>query len=807
MNVDMLRRHLAALRIHPDGVKYVIASGLAPPQMLLRSGPQHNLTGDIATTLCTYLDDAVKGDVVPRWQVSSLLAERAFLVDLEYRGGVVLALNHPLPVPLTITNKRGRHQRVEYTPDALVVDDKSVQVIELKTDGEADELVKARPYDWRKTAEGYEYTTARMYFESIGLQYAVVVSSSLPWIRTRNQQFLARQSDPEPNGAVDRRIISYVRRHSPASLDMIIAACNLTTAGPILRLIKGATLHVDLDHALLSSPDSAFVCISAAQACAAARGFASIQATAGTQATVPVSATADPRHLDKLGERIITVQGGTYNDGSDWTPSRRTKQRWAKAFRTGGAIALNPKWSRCGRRGSRVSDWHEKLLVTCIASARGSGTRPSRVTAFGTYEKALKKVARQHRCQERHIHYSMFCKLWKQRDHCTKDAMSRGGRRLANAVEPYGDVDTQMVLADGPFQVAHIDHCLAPSYTKDGKGATGKPWLTILVDDWKGEPLARVLTNKYPSHRTDLALLRDCVRRHGRLPHTIFSDHGSDFMGRVFIGALAAFGVSSLFRPETDPRVGHRVERTFGTFATTVCQGYEGFAFDIPNARAASKKKHPSLGPKRDLSDLQRHVDHLLFEVIPTLKPLDGSDSKLDARLKFEKTYGRQGVPINADLTFLIVTAPPLKERGCIEPSGAIRVADQRFYAPALIDIDVRVRDLSLRREPEDPAVLYFVLDGQWHVAKSRDARKSHGRSDESIRAEAQRQKRPTAKDRAERRRALHSRPRRSRGQPRPTRSAKSTHRPTKNISQRQVHAAKASRPLSTLPLPFDVRV
>ncbi len=805
MNVDTLRRHLAALRIHADGVRYVVTSALAPPNILLRSGPRHNLTGDIATTLCTYLDDAVEGDVVPRWQIASLSAEHAFLVDLEHRGGVVLALNHPLPVPLTITNKRGRHQRIEYTPDALVVDDKSVQIIELKTDGEADELVKARPYDWRTTADGYEYTTARKYFQSIGLQYAVVVSSSLPWIRTRNQQFLARQSDPEPNGAADRRIISYVKRHSPASLDRIIAACNLSTAGPILRLIKAATLHVDLDHALLSSPNSTYVCASAEQACAAARGFASIQAAAGARATVPLDITGDPGHLDKLDARIIAVQGGTYNDGSDWTPSRRTEQRWAKAFRVGGAIALNPRWSRCGRRGSRVSAWHEKLLVTCIASARSSGTRPSRLTAFGGYETALKKAAREHSCREHNIHYSMFCKLWKQRDHCTKDAMARGGRRLANAVEPYGDVDTQIVLADGPFQVAHIDHCLAPSYTQDGKGATGKPWLTILVDDWQSEPLARVLTKEYPSHRTDLALLRDCVRRHGRLPSTIFSDHGSDFMCRAFIGALAALHVSSLFRPETDPRVGHPIERTFGTFATTVCQGFEGFAFDVPNARAVSKKKHPSLGPKRDLSDLERHIDHLLFEVIPTLKRLDGGDSKLDARTKFEKTYGRQGVPVEADLTFLIVTAPPLKEKGCIEPSGAIRVLDKRFYSAALIDIDVRAHDLSLRLEPEDPTILYFVLDGKWHVAKCRDARKSRGRSDESIRSEAQRQKRPTAKDRAKRRRALHSRPRRTRGQPRPTRPAESTRRPTKNSSERQVRATKPSTPLPTLPLPFDV--
>jgi hypothetical protein len=383
--------------------------------------------------------------------------------------------------------------------------------------------------------------------------------------------------------------------------------------------------------------------------------------------------------------------------------------------------------------------------------------------------------------------------------------MARGGRRLANAVEPYGDVDEQIVLADGPFQIGHIDHCLAPAHAKDGSGTEGKPWLTILVDDWKGEPLARVMTGKHPSHRTDLALLRDCVRRHGRLPHTIFSDHGSDFMGNVFVGALAALGVSSLFRPETDPRVGHRVERTFGTFATTVCKGHDGFSFDIPNSRAISKKKHPSKGPKRDFNELVRHTDHILFEVIPTLKALDGGESKRDARVRFEKLYGPQGVAVKPDLAFLIVTAPPLKEMGSIEPSGAIRVQDKRFYTKALVGTSVDKLDIPPRPEPEDPSILYYALDGKWRVAKSRDARNSRGRSDESIRSQGERVQRPIAANRAERRKALHSQPRPNR----PGKSIRAKCRAQREACNETVAAAASTAlpitVLEILPLPLKL--
>lgn len=806
MNADMLRRHLAGLRVHPDGTKYIVSSALAPPQILLRSGPQHNLTGDITTKLCTHLDDANDGPVVSRWQVESLSVEYAFLIDLESRGDIVFAINHPLPVPLTIINKRGRRQRIEYTPDALVVDTKSAKVIELKTDTEADELVRAKPGQWRRTKDGYQYNTAKEHFRSIGLQYEVVVSSSLPWIRTRNQQFLLRQAMPAPDAPRDRRIIGFVTRRAPVSIEQITASCGLKNASPVLRLIQAGRLHADLDHALLSSPDSAFVCMSSTQARNATVGFASIQDTAQTSATVSVDQTGDPRHLDELGFRMATIQGQPTQRASKVTPCRRTVQRWAKAFKEGGALSLSPGWSRCGRRGPRLISWHSTLLSSVITEARSSIKDASRIGAYGDYEDALKKEAKKHRCRADPVHYSTFCRLWKQRDHSPEDAIARGGRRLANAVTPYADVDKQIVAEDGPFQIAHIDHCLAPSFTGGHDHGKGKPWLSIFVDDWRGEPIACVMTMDYPSHRTDLRLLRECARRHGRIPHTIFSDHGSDFMGNVFVCALAALGASSLYRPETHPRTGQRVERTFGTFATTVCKGYVGFAVDIHNARAISRKKQPSRGPKRDFNELLQKTEHLLFEVIPNLRPLEGGESKHDARLRFEKLYGKQGIPVKVDLTFLIMTAPPLGERGCIEPSGAIRLKDdQRFYAEALIGRPLRKRDLSLRREPEDPTVLYFALDGEWHVAKSRRARRSRGRSDESIRREARSMRRATAEERAERRRALHSRPSRTSTRPQPKHDTVHRRASKRRSSGAKPRAVVIAAPLPTLQLPLGI--
>jgi hypothetical protein len=362
-------------------------------------------------------------------------------------------------------------------------------------------------------------------------------------------------------------------------------------------------------------------------------------------------------------------------------------------------------------------------------------------------------------------------------------------------------------MVTGPFQLAHVDHCLAPSHSTSGSAAdatSGLPWLTLLVDAWEQEPLAMVISFDQPSAETDLALLRNCARRNGRLPHAVLSDHGSDFTGTVFIGALAVLGIDGFLRAEANPRSGQPVERTFGTLAESVCRGYEGFALDIPNARAISAKKHPSKGTKRNLQDFADHSEHLLFNTIPNLPSTGGGDSKLQKRRRYEQIYGEQGIKSPIDLKLLIATAPPLKESGCFEPSGAIRLNEKRFYSPMLAGADLGSSKPPLRREPDDPSIIYFALHGNWHVAKARDALRTYGRSDDVIANEASEQARDTQEQKNKRRKSLHSQP------PRWTRPATAEPAPTNpNAHPRKDKETKQPslsdvKETSKLPLAFE---
>jgi transposase InsO family protein len=117
-----------------------------------------------------------------------------------------------------------------------------------------------------------------------------------------------------------------------------------------------------------------------------------------------------------------------------------------------------------------------------------------------------------------------------------------------------------------PFALAHIDHtqldlqCVHESTNME----MGKPWLTVLIDAFTRMILAWVITFDEPSYRSCMLVIRDCVRRHKRVPQTIVSDQGSDFKSTYYDQLLAFLSVHKRLRPAGKPRAGNLVERFFG---------------------------------------------------------------------------------------------------------------------------------------------------------------------------------------------------------------------------------------------------
>lgn len=755
---EALRLHLQALGLPEAGIEYVILAAGSTPARVTVSDSKKNLTGQIPSSIRTSMGD---GDAIYQLQFSSLSGEYAFAVLAQDDPDLLLILDQPTSVQLTIKNKNGRNQRIDYTADYLLVYRNGVEVVEIKGVDELRVKVKSHPENWIEQNGEFHYVQAEERFRSLGIKFKVVTIESMSWRKVQNALLLRGLSKTkrlECSDALRKKVIGFVRTHEPCSLRQILEELQLQDVGPVLHLIRKGDVFVDLESASLADADSKIICASADSALNVGVGLATIQKIAATNAFVGLDSICNPRHISSYGYRVSLVTGTPTSCEGVKLPSVRTIQRLRKVHRERGYVGLLPKWHRCGRKGQRITDWNYSLAIELLRKSGSSIERKSIAATYEEYRRELESENERRSENEVAISQSYFYTLAEKRKHNVEDAAGRGGRRLANALAPYGDVDAQNPLSVRPFQVAHIDHCYAPCETEwEECGLAGQPWLTVLIDDATDEPLAYVMRYEPPSFETDALVLRDCIRRHGRLPETIYSDRGSDFMGTNFAACLAHFRVARMHRPPAYARAGQPVERKFSTFAGAVCKGKKGFVPEIRNRRSIDRSKDPKQGPRRAWESLLADTERFLFDTVPRMEGHDGSPSPRQKREAFEAIYGKQGIKVELDLSALIATATPIPSKGKTEAAGAIRIDGERFYSTYLAGKEHSLSSLFLRIDPEDRTLIYFCLGGVWRAAKNRKAIKVKGSTDAVIRTEAIHKERPTGELRRKRSAQLHS--------------------------------------------------
>ena len=102
-----------------------------------------------------------------------------------------------------------------------------------------------------------------------------------------------------------------------------------------------------------------------------------------------------------------------------------------------------------------------------------------------------------------------------------------------------------------PFHIAHIDHTELDIELVDSKTGKnlGRPWMTLLIDAFSRKILAVYLTLDPPSYRSNLMVMRECVKKNGRLPQILVVDGGKDFSSVYFESFLAMFEITKKVTP------------------------------------------------------------------------------------------------------------------------------------------------------------------------------------------------------------------------------------------------------------------
>ena len=292
--------------------------------------------------------------------------------------------------------------------------------------------------------------------------------------------------------------------------------------------------------------------------------------------------------------------------------------------------------------------------------------------------------------------YKWFANRIKKKFTKHEIILAREGRRAAYQASinhREGEGYTGPVHGDRPFELAHIDHTTLDIRLVDHETYQDfeKPILTVMKDAYSKRVLAHFVSFSAPSYINTMMVLRDCVRRYGRMPQSIITDRGKEFGSTYYEALLALFEVIKLDRPPAQARFGALLERFFRTLNTQFLYNLQGNTQIMKKVRQVTKKFNPENNSIWPLKDFNEYLEEFLYEVYETMCHGELGQSPRDA---FEAGLAKHGYRpqklIPYDDAFILATLPSTKKGDAkVNPVTGIKVENILYWHPCFQQPDV----------------------------------------------------------------------------------------------------------------------
>jgi len=306
-----------------------------------------------------------------------------------------------------------------------------------------------------------------------------------------------------------------------------------------------------------------------------------------------------------------------------------------------------------------------------------------------------------------------------------RQRLKRQGRRSAYALEPfYFELELKTPRhGDRPFEIGHIDHTeldVEVVCSRTGR-VLGRPWMTILIDAYSRRVPAVYLTFDPPSYRSCMMVLRECVRRHQRLPQIVVVDGGKEFESTYFEALLANYQCTKKTRPAAKPRFGSVCERIFQVSNTQFVHNLRGNTQIMRNVRQVTKSVNPERHATWPLAELHDRLCEYLYEIYDTAEhPALGQSPREVFLSRLAETGERQHRRIPYDEAFLIFTLPTTNKGTAKVVAGkGVKIHHVYYWCKAFLDPQIRGSVIAVRYDPFDIGVAYAFVHGQWVECQS----------------------------------------------------------------------------------------
>jgi putative transposase len=213
-----------------------------------------------------------------------------------------------------------------------------------------------------------------------------------------------------------------------------------------------------------------------------------------------------------------------------------------------------------------------------------------------------------------------------------------------------------------------------------------------------------------------MMVLRECVRRHQRLPQILVVDGGPEFKSAYFDHIIARYQKTKKTRPPAKARFGSTCERLFGTTTTQFIYNLRGNTQITKNVRQVTKSNNPQNLAVWDFKSLEERLDEYLYEVYDTIEHPALGVSPRDAFLLGMRSGGARWKSLilyNED--FLMTTAPSTRKGTAkVWPGRGVTINYFLYWSEAFRDATVEMRNVPVRYDPWNAAIAWAYINGQW---------------------------------------------------------------------------------------------
>lgn len=424
---------------------------------------------------------------------------------------------------------------------------------------------------------------------------------------------------------------------------------------------------------------------------------------------------ASSQDLDMANNKADIVKQHLCGDKEKITTPERTVRDWVRKYKLAeqmwgqGYIGLIPKNSKKGNHTLRFSETVVALINTTIQEHHVNGIATSKKYAYGFLQKG---------CQEQVVtvpSYPTFCSYIDKFSPIHNRTLLREGTRAAYDYQPfYWELErTTPKHGSRPFELAHIDHT---EFDIQLKLPEGRPWATIMTDANTRRLLAVYITMDPPSYRSNMMVVRECVKRFNRLPQTIIVDGGKDFSSIYFEQLLARFEINKKVRPKAQGHFGSVCERLFGTSSTQLIHNLVGNTQLTKQVRKLTKKFDPKNLAIWDLESFNELFKLWAYEFYDADDHPALGVSPHDFFMQgIELTGARKQRLIPYDDSFKFATLPTTRKGTAkIFPGRGFKLKSIYYWSDEFRIPEHEGKSVPIRYDPWNIGIAYAFIQGDW---------------------------------------------------------------------------------------------